>query len=159
MSSELFSYMCCLFWFQSCMQRWRPWGALQAGWRGISNKPVQDVSSNQPPETGSFPPLQSYSEEENMMREAGELWTSQYGFLLAFFCSDWNASKIRTPAFLTWQWKNMHKSGLLPMYRRWMKTLPWTRKSFSLYLNRGYVNHLISGYKLSWYNISLGFCI
>lgn len=39
----------------------------------MSNRPAPDVASDQPAGVVSFPPLQTYSDEESMMREAGEL--------------------------------------------------------------------------------------
>lgn len=39
----------------------------------MSNRPAPDMSSDQAAGMTSFPPLQTYSEEESMMREAGEL--------------------------------------------------------------------------------------
>ncbi|KAE8284150.1 Short/branched chain specific acyl-CoA dehydrogenase, mitochondrial [Larimichthys crocea] len=53
---------------KSCRQISRPWGACQAGWRSTSHRPATDMASDQG--VVSFPPLQTYSEEENMMREA-----------------------------------------------------------------------------------------
>lgn len=39
----------------------------------MSNRPAPDMSSDQAAGMTSFPPLQTYSEEESMMREAGKL--------------------------------------------------------------------------------------
>lgn len=59
---------------QSCRQFSRPWRACGAGWRSRSSSSAPDMVSNQMNGTGvAFPPLQTYSEEESMMREAGEL--------------------------------------------------------------------------------------
>uniref|UniRef100_A0A669D6H7 Short/branched chain specific acyl-CoA dehydrogenase, mitochondrial n=1 Tax=Oreochromis niloticus TaxID=8128 RepID=A0A669D6H7_ORENI len=60
-----------LFVFQSFKQLSRPWGACQAGWRSTFSRSAPDVASHQPAEVASsFPPLQTYTEEEGMMREA-----------------------------------------------------------------------------------------
>ncbi|XP_028990361.1 short/branched chain specific acyl-CoA dehydrogenase, mitochondrial [Betta splendens] len=52
-----------------CRQISRSWGACQAGWRSMSTRSAPDVTSDQ---AGGvpFPPLQTYSEEESIMREA-----------------------------------------------------------------------------------------
>ncbi|XP_033466557.1 short/branched chain specific acyl-CoA dehydrogenase, mitochondrial [Epinephelus lanceolatus] len=56
---------------KSCRQLSRPWGgACQAGWRCRSTNPSPDVGSDRAAGGVSFPPLQTYSEEESMMREA-----------------------------------------------------------------------------------------
>uniref|UniRef100_G3ND75 Short/branched chain specific acyl-CoA dehydrogenase, mitochondrial n=1 Tax=Gasterosteus aculeatus aculeatus TaxID=481459 RepID=G3ND75_GASAC len=55
---------------KSCRQISRPWGASRAAWRSRSTNPAADVSSDQAAGGVSFPPLQTYSEEESMMREA-----------------------------------------------------------------------------------------
>ncbi|XP_008288653.1 short/branched chain specific acyl-CoA dehydrogenase, mitochondrial [Stegastes partitus] len=47
----------------------RPWGSCQAAWRCSSSRAAPDVASEQAA-AYSFPPLQTYSEEESMMREA-----------------------------------------------------------------------------------------
>ncbi|KAM4624242.1 short/branched chain specific acyl-CoA dehydrogenase, mitochondrial [Polymixia lowei] len=49
----------------------RPWCVCQAGLRNRSTRSAPDMSSEQAAGTGvSFPPLQTYSEEEGMMRDA-----------------------------------------------------------------------------------------
>ncbi|KAI9546814.1 hypothetical protein NQZ68_022759 [Dissostichus eleginoides] len=53
---------------KSCRQICRPWGACQAGWRSRSTHPATETSTDQG--VVSFPPLQTFSEEESMMREA-----------------------------------------------------------------------------------------
>eukprot|EP00064_Thunnus_orientalis_P016234 superscaffoldBa00003168_g16298 len=55
---------------KSCRQISRQWGACQAGWRSRSTKSAPHVSSEQAAGVVAFPPLQTYSEEESMMREA-----------------------------------------------------------------------------------------
>ncbi|XP_034716634.1 short/branched chain specific acyl-CoA dehydrogenase, mitochondrial [Etheostoma cragini] len=54
---------------KSCRQISRPWGACQAGWRSRSTTAAPDMASDHPAGL-VFPPLQTYSEEESMMREA-----------------------------------------------------------------------------------------
>uniref|UniRef100_A0A7N6FG10 Short/branched chain specific acyl-CoA dehydrogenase, mitochondrial n=1 Tax=Anabas testudineus TaxID=64144 RepID=A0A7N6FG10_ANATE len=54
----------------SCRQIARPWGACQAGWRSTSTKSAPEVPSEQSSGGLSFPPLQTFSEEETMMRDA-----------------------------------------------------------------------------------------
>ncbi|CAG5904857.1 unnamed protein product [Menidia menidia] len=48
----------------------RPWGSCQSGLRCRSTRSAPDVASDQGSGVVSFPPLQTYSEEESMMREA-----------------------------------------------------------------------------------------
>ncbi|XP_074475646.1 short/branched chain specific acyl-CoA dehydrogenase, mitochondrial [Sebastes fasciatus] len=57
---------------KSCRQISGPWGACQAGWRSRSTNASPDVASDQAAAGGmvSFPPLQTFSEEESMMKEA-----------------------------------------------------------------------------------------
>ncbi|CAK6956763.1 short/branched chain specific acyl-CoA dehydrogenase%2C mitochondrial [Scomber scombrus] len=55
---------------KSCRQLCRPWAAGQAGWRTRSTKSAPDMASEQAAGVVAFPPLQTYSEEESMMREA-----------------------------------------------------------------------------------------
>ncbi|KAM9426506.1 short/branched chain specific acyl-CoA dehydrogenase, mitochondrial [Pholidichthys leucotaenia] len=55
---------------KSFRQLSRPWGACQAAWRSSSSRSAPDVASQHPAEAIPFPPLQTYSEEESMMREA-----------------------------------------------------------------------------------------
>uniref|UniRef100_A0AAQ5XUX7 Short/branched chain specific acyl-CoA dehydrogenase, mitochondrial n=1 Tax=Amphiprion ocellaris TaxID=80972 RepID=A0AAQ5XUX7_AMPOC len=55
--------------FQSFRQISRPWGTCQAAWRCSSSRAAPDVASDHAA-ASSFPPLQTYSEEESMMREA-----------------------------------------------------------------------------------------
>ncbi|XP_075999768.1 short/branched chain specific acyl-CoA dehydrogenase, mitochondrial [Genypterus blacodes] len=56
---------------KSCRQICRPWGLCQAGFRCRSTNSAPDLSSGVDAGAGvSFPPLQSFSEEEGMMRDA-----------------------------------------------------------------------------------------
>uniref|UniRef100_A0A3Q3IJ77 Acyl-CoA dehydrogenase/oxidase N-terminal domain-containing protein n=1 Tax=Monopterus albus TaxID=43700 RepID=A0A3Q3IJ77_MONAL len=55
---------------RSCKQISRPWGAYHAGWRSTSTRSAPDVAADRAAGVVSFPPLQTFSEEENMMREA-----------------------------------------------------------------------------------------
>ncbi|XP_040922365.1 short/branched chain specific acyl-CoA dehydrogenase, mitochondrial [Toxotes jaculatrix] len=55
---------------KSCRQISRPWGTCQTGWRSLSTRSAPDVASDQAAGVVSFPPLQTYSEEESMMKEA-----------------------------------------------------------------------------------------
>ncbi|XP_053197298.1 short/branched chain specific acyl-CoA dehydrogenase, mitochondrial [Scomber japonicus] len=55
---------------KSCRQLCRPWAASQVGWRTRSTKSSPDMASELAADVVAFPPLQTYSEEESMMREA-----------------------------------------------------------------------------------------
>ncbi|KAF7669370.1 hypothetical protein LDENG_00199700 [Lucifuga dentata] len=55
---------------KSCRQISRPWGFCQARFRSRSTKSAADLSSGHEGMGVSFPPLQTYSEEEGMMRDA-----------------------------------------------------------------------------------------
>ncbi|XP_061562197.1 short/branched chain specific acyl-CoA dehydrogenase, mitochondrial isoform X2 [Phycodurus eques] len=54
----------------SCRQLTRPWVGCQPGWRNRSTKSALHVDSVQTAGVVNFPPLQSFSEEESMMRES-----------------------------------------------------------------------------------------
>ncbi|XP_057682670.1 short/branched chain specific acyl-CoA dehydrogenase, mitochondrial [Corythoichthys intestinalis] len=55
---------------KSCRQLARSWIGCQPGWRSRSTKSALELDSVQTTGMVSFPPLQSYSEEESMMRES-----------------------------------------------------------------------------------------
>ncbi|XP_061562196.1 short/branched chain specific acyl-CoA dehydrogenase, mitochondrial isoform X1 [Phycodurus eques] len=55
---------------KSCRQLTRPWVGCQPGWRNRSTKSALHVDSVQTAGVVNFPPLQSFSEEESMMRES-----------------------------------------------------------------------------------------
>uniref|UniRef100_A0A674PQA9 Short/branched chain specific acyl-CoA dehydrogenase, mitochondrial n=1 Tax=Takifugu rubripes TaxID=31033 RepID=A0A674PQA9_TAKRU len=53
----------------SCRQICRSWGVLRAGWRSMSVQPARDAAAEQAG-ASNFPPLQTYSDEERMMRDS-----------------------------------------------------------------------------------------
>ncbi|TNN03448.1 hypothetical protein fugu_000477 [Takifugu bimaculatus] len=55
--------------FESCRQICRSWGVLRAGWRSMSVQPARDAAAEQAG-ASNFPPLQTYSDEERMMRDS-----------------------------------------------------------------------------------------
>ena len=142
--------------FQSCIrQTSRPWGSCQAGWRGLSTRSAPDMAAHEAAGVVSFPPLQTYSEEENMMRETGELEEWRGNTCPAAAADSWRQKVLKTRniclLFLSWQWKNMHKSASLQLCQRWMKTLSWMRKWSNLSLNRAYVIHFTVFYQRCHY--------
>ncbi|XP_019739088.1 short/branched chain specific acyl-CoA dehydrogenase, mitochondrial isoform X1 [Hippocampus comes] len=63
---------------KSCRQLTRPWVGCQPGWRSRSTKSALDVNSIQAAGVLNFPPLQSYSEEESMMRESVKRYAQEH---------------------------------------------------------------------------------
>ncbi|CAN9509179.1 unnamed protein product [Ophioblennius macclurei] len=84
----------------------RPWGACQVGWRSSSTRSAPDIAAEEANRAFSFPPLQTYSEEESMMRDAVKKYAQE--------CIAPHVSKMDENSFMTDEViKSLFEQGLM----------------------------------------------